>query len=46
MLLVTKRRQVGTLFGHAIYTVEESQVLTVPHHTVQSEIALSKVEVR
>ncbi|KAG0559776.1 hypothetical protein KC19_10G128300 [Ceratodon purpureus] len=46
MLLVTKRRQVGTLCGHAIYTVNESRLITVPHHSVQTDVALSKVELR
>nr|XP_024397678.1 phosphoinositide phosphatase SAC1-like isoform X3 [Physcomitrium patens] len=46
MLLVTKRRQVGSLCGHAIYTVGESRLITVPHPSVQTPVALSKTELR
>lgn len=46
LILVTKRRQVGTICDHAIYAIEESQILTVPHSTVQTETAHSKAELR
>jgi hypothetical protein len=46
MILVTKRRQIGTICGHAIYSITESQMITVPHSTVQTEASLSKVELR
>lgn len=46
MILVTKRRQIGTICGHAIYSIEESQLITVPHSTVQTETSNSKVELR
>jgi hypothetical protein len=46
MILVTKRRQIGTLCGHAIYCIDESQLITVPHSTVQTEASHSKVELR
>jgi hypothetical protein len=46
MILVTKRRQIGTIGGHAIYSIEESQLITVPHSTVQTETSNSKVELR
>eukprot|EP00897_Mesotaenium_endlicherianum_P007069 jgi/Mesen1/6390/ME000329S05561 len=31
MILVTKRRRIGTICGHAIYGVEDTQLITVPH---------------
>ncbi|KAG0560065.1 hypothetical protein KC19_10G151800 [Ceratodon purpureus] len=46
MILVTKRRQIGTLCGHAIFCIDESQLITVPHSTVQTEASHSKVELR
>lgn len=46
MIVVTRRRQIGTVCGHAIYSIEESQLITVPHSTVQSEASYSKVELR
>lgn len=46
MLLVTKRRQVGTLCGHAIFTVAESRLIAVPHPTVQTDVAVSQDENR
>ncbi|KAG0609702.1 hypothetical protein M758_7G007600 [Ceratodon purpureus] len=46
MILVTKRRQIGTICGHAIYCIDESQLTTVPHSTVQTEASHSKVELR
>ena len=46
MILVTRRRQIGTICGHAIYSIEESQLITVPHPAVQTEISYSKVELR
>ncbi|KAI5075938.1 hypothetical protein GOP47_0010014 [Adiantum capillus-veneris] len=46
LILITKRRQVGTICDHAIYGIEESQILTIPHSTVQTEAANSKAELR
>lgn len=46
LILVTKRRQVGSICDHAIYGIEESQIITVPHSTVQTEVAHSKAELR
>lgn len=46
LILVTKRRQVGIICDHAIYGIEESQILTIPHSTVQTETAHSKAELR
>ncbi|KAJ1694472.1 hypothetical protein LUZ63_011170 [Rhynchospora breviuscula] len=46
LILVTKRSQIGSLCGHAIYAIDESQMLTIPHSTVQSDVAHSKSELR
>ncbi|KAK1287335.1 Phosphoinositide phosphatase SAC1 [Acorus calamus] len=46
LILVTKRRQIGCICGHAIYSIEESQLITVPHSTIQSDVAHSKAELR
>ncbi|KAJ9560230.1 hypothetical protein OSB04_005390 [Centaurea solstitialis] len=46
LILVTKRRQIGCICGHAIYSIEESQIITIPHVSVQTDVAHSKTELR
>lgn len=46
LVLVTKRRQIGSLCGHAIYSIDESQIITIPHVSVQTDLAHSKTELR
>ncbi|KAJ4966160.1 hypothetical protein NE237_018009 [Protea cynaroides] len=46
LILVTKRRQIGCLCGHAIYSIDESQLITVPHASIQTDVAHSKTELR
>lgn len=46
LILVTKRRQIGCICGHAIYSIEESQLITVPHSLIQTDLAHSKTELR
>lgn len=46
LILVTKRRQIGCICGHAIYAIDESQMISVPHATIQSDVANSKTELR
>nr|AAF18517.1 Hypothetical protein [Arabidopsis thaliana] len=46
LVLVTKRRQIGCICGHAIYAIDESQMISVPHATIQSDVANSKTELR
>ncbi|GMI89811.1 suppressor of actin 1 [Hibiscus trionum] len=46
LILVTKRQQIGSICGHAIYSIDESQLITIPHVSVQSDIAHSKTELR
>ncbi|GAB2217534.1 hypothetical protein Drorol1_Dr00000731 [Drosera rotundifolia] len=46
LILVTKRRQIGCICGHAIYAIDESQLITIPHGSVQTDLAHSKNEQR
>ncbi|XP_054801536.1 phosphatidylinositol-3-phosphatase SAC1-like [Prosopis cineraria] len=46
LILITKRKQVGCMCGHAIYSVQQSQTITIPHVSVQSDTARSKTELR
>lgn len=46
LILVTKRRQIGCICGHAIYNIDESQLITIPHASIQTDIAHSKPEMR
>ncbi|KAL5778854.1 hypothetical protein ACOSQ2_009591 [Xanthoceras sorbifolium] len=46
LILITKRRQIGCICGHAIYSIDESQLIAVPHVTIQSDVAHSKTELR
>ncbi|KGN63262.2 phosphoinositide phosphatase SAC1 isoform X2 [Cucumis sativus] len=46
LILVTKRRQIGCICGHAIYGIDETQLITVPHVSVQTDVAHSKTELR
>ncbi|KAG9158804.1 hypothetical protein Leryth_013699 [Lithospermum erythrorhizon] len=31
MLLITKRRQIGEIFGHAVYAIAKSEIITIPN---------------
>nr|DAD35789.1 TPA_asm: hypothetical protein HUJ06_006429 [Nelumbo nucifera] len=46
LILVTKRRQIGSVCGHAIYSIDESQLITIPHVSIQTDLAHSKTELR
>ncbi|MCO5566520.1 hypothetical protein L7F22_020197 [Adiantum nelumboides] len=46
MILITKRRLLGNICGHAIYGIGESLLLTVPHPSVLSNLARLKAESR
>ncbi|XP_052201202.1 phosphatidylinositol-3-phosphatase SAC1 isoform X2 [Diospyros lotus] len=46
LILVTKRRQIGCICGHAIYSIDESQLITIPHASIQTDVAHSKTELR
>ncbi|KAE8647092.1 hypothetical protein Csa_022988 [Cucumis sativus] len=44
MLLITKRRQIGTICGHPIYGVSRSEMIPLPNAAVWSSIAIPKNE--
>ncbi|XP_074268269.1 phosphoinositide phosphatase SAC2-like [Silene latifolia] len=46
MILITERRKVGMLCGHAIYAVAKSKMIPIPHSTVRSNVGNSKNENR
>nr|GEV00792.1 phosphoinositide phosphatase SAC2-like isoform X1 [Tanacetum cinerariifolium] len=46
MLLITKRRKIGVICGHAIYGITKSEILPIPNSTVQLSVAYSKDENR
>ncbi|XP_071741977.1 phosphoinositide phosphatase SAC2-like [Rutidosis leptorrhynchoides] len=46
MLLITKRRKIGVICGHAVYAITKSEILPIPHSTVQLSVAYSKNENR
>ncbi|KAJ9167190.1 hypothetical protein P3X46_021858 [Hevea brasiliensis] len=46
LILVTKRQQIGCICGHAIYSIDESQLITIPHASIQTYVAYSKTELR
>lgn len=46
MLLITKRRQIGTICGHTIYAVSRSEMIPLSNPAVRSNIAISKNENR
>ncbi|XP_050285150.1 phosphoinositide phosphatase SAC2-like [Quercus robur] len=46
MLLITKRRKIGEICGHAIYTITKSKMIPISNPTVRTLIAYSKNENR
>ncbi|GAB4841940.1 hypothetical protein Ancab_011897 [Ancistrocladus abbreviatus] len=46
ILLITKRRKVGMICGHAIYAISKSKMIPIPHSTVRSNMDNSKNENR
>ncbi|KAG4141530.1 hypothetical protein ERO13_D06G079300v2 [Gossypium hirsutum] len=46
MLLITKRRQIGSIRGHNVYAVSKTEMIPVPNATVNTSIADSKDENR
>ncbi|KAK1371764.1 Phosphoinositide phosphatase SAC1 [Heracleum sosnowskyi] len=46
LIVVTKRQQIGCICGHAVYCIDESQIISIPHASVQTEAAFSKNELR
>ncbi|PON62552.1 Phosphoinositide phosphatase SACs [Trema orientale] len=46
MLVITKRRKLGTICGHTIYGVSKSMMIPIPNSTVRSNLPYSKDENR
>lgn len=46
MLLITKRRKIGTICGHTVYAITKSEMIPIPHASVRSKMAYSKDENR
>nr|XP_043627168.1 phosphoinositide phosphatase SAC2 [Erigeron canadensis] len=46
MLLITKRRKIGIICGHAIYAITKSEILAIPNSTVQPSVTYTKNENR
>ncbi|XP_073136734.1 phosphoinositide phosphatase SAC2-like [Henckelia pumila] len=46
MLLITKRRKIGTICGHAVYAIAKSEMIPIPNATVQSNMPYSRNENR
>ncbi|XP_011036522.1 PREDICTED: phosphoinositide phosphatase SAC2 [Populus euphratica] len=46
MLLITKRRKIGAICGHAVYSITKSEMIPIPNSTVQSNMTNSKNENR
>ncbi|KAG6475223.1 hypothetical protein ZIOFF_064441 [Zingiber officinale] len=44
MLLITRRRKIGNICGHAVYGVSKSEMIIIPNSTVRSAVAHSKDE--
>ncbi|XP_030523762.1 phosphoinositide phosphatase SAC2-like isoform X2 [Rhodamnia argentea] len=46
MLIITKRRKIGDICGHAIYSISKSDMIQLPYSQVQTNMAFSKIENR
>ncbi|XP_076890434.1 phosphoinositide phosphatase SAC2-like isoform X2 [Bidens hawaiensis] len=46
MLIITKRRKIGVICGHAVYAIAQSKILPVPSSTNALNVAFSKNENR
>jgi hypothetical protein len=46
MILVTKRRFLGSISGHSIYTISKSQLVMVSHPSHLTNVAVSAAEKR
>lgn len=46
LLLITKRRKIGSIYGHAIYAISKSEMIAIPNSTVRHSMAFSKHEER
>ncbi|CAA0821172.1 Phosphoinositide phosphatase SAC2 [Striga hermonthica] len=46
MLLITKRRKIGTICGHAVYSIAKSEMIPIPNPSLHTNVAYSKNENR
>ena len=46
MLLITKRRKIGEICGHAIYAITKSEMIPISNPTVRTSMSCSKNENR
>lgn len=46
MLVITKRRKIGVIRGHAVYAITKSEMFPIPNSTVLSNMPYSKNENR
>ncbi|KAG6395653.1 hypothetical protein SASPL_141776 [Salvia splendens] len=44
MIIITKRKKIGMICGHAVYSVAKSEMIPVPHSSANSNMAYSKNE--
>ncbi|PKI69642.1 hypothetical protein CRG98_009997, partial [Punica granatum] len=44
MLIITKRRKIGAICGHAIYSITKSEMIQIPNSHMQSNMAFTKNE--
>ncbi|KAI3833516.1 hypothetical protein MKW98_024515 [Papaver atlanticum] len=42
MLLITKRKHIGTICGHVIYGISKTEMFPIPHPSVQTDMMFSK----
>ncbi|KAF7135876.1 hypothetical protein RHSIM_Rhsim08G0242700 [Rhododendron simsii] len=46
MLLITKRRKIGTISGHAIYAITKKEMIPIPNSTIRANMGYSMNENR
>ncbi|KAI0495686.1 hypothetical protein KFK09_021989 [Dendrobium nobile] len=46
LLLITKRRKIGSICGHTVYAISKSKMIAIPNSSVRHSMALSKHEDR
>ncbi|KAM0952467.1 putative SAC domain, polyphosphoinositide phosphatase Fig4 [Dioscorea sansibarensis] len=46
MLLITRRRQIGTICGHIVYAITKSEMIALPNRSVQSSTDIARHENR
>ena len=46
MIIITKRKKIGMICGHAVYSIAKSEMIPIPHSSANSNMAYSKNENR